>query len=303
MSSHIIPGRPLLPPQPGVYPDVDFATYSRWSAVNHSLLKKFDASTPAHVHHYLTSEPEDERRHFVLGRALHALMESEAAYVAGFKVATKCCATTKQGKPCRAPVSVCRDGGFYCASHKPETGTDQDFVKPEEDRQLRAMRERLMSRFDIRHFLSDPVMRELSIVWMDEETGLPMKARLDLFSPSWERIGDWKTCVSAEIEAFRKACWEFGYFSQSEFYLTGARAVGLVATDFAILPVEKEPPHEPAAYVVDEEAVLIGREANRRNKLKLAECLSTGIWRGHAEDFPQIGVPWFARRRGLEAAA
>lgn len=155
---------------------------------------------------------------------------------------------------------------------------------------------------DCRMFIDSEGENELVLIWVDEMTGLTCKARLDMWRPPWESIGDLKTCESAGPAEwqFPKSIKTYRYHVQGAFYLDGANALGMAAKHFALFPVEKDPPHAAAAYKLAGEAIELGRSAYRRNLTKYAECVRTGNWPGYDAGFPLISVPNYEIRRELK---
>ncbi len=146
---------------------------------------------------------------------------------------------------------------------------------------------------------------EQSLFWVDDETGVPCRARLDWMRtpiPGRRQIAvDVKTTVSAEPGYLRKAVHNHGYHQQQAWYIDGIRAVGL-AEDVAFLFVfvEKTPPHLVTVVELDPDAVRIGRELNRRAIEVFRDCTASGIWPSYTNDIQLVALPRWAERQHEE---
>lgn len=66
---------------------------------------------------------------------------------------------------------------------------------------------------------------ELSLFWIDEESGVKCRARIDLLVPEFEAILDWKKTRKASIETFKSDIGNFGYHISMAFYLEAVKNV------------------------------------------------------------------------------
>lgn len=112
------------------------------------------------------------------------------------------------------------------------------------------------------------ILREQTIFWTDEETGEPMRCRLDvLYLPGLRPlIVDVKTIREGLLgndRLFRAHCYQYGYHRQAAVYLDAYRACFGVNAVFAFVFVEKRAVR-PAVAVkfahVDDDATDEGRD-------------------------------------------
>src|SRR5690606_31897383 len=61
--------------------------------------------------------------------------------------------------------------------------------------------------------------------------------------------------------------------------------------------VEKTPPYLVSVVELDQPAVIVGRELNRRALAVYAECRATGVWPGHSPEIELIALPAWATNR------
>jgi len=102
-------------------------------------------------------------------------------------------------------------------------------------------------------------VKEVSIFGTDEETGLALKARPDIFIPERGILVDLKTTRDASPKrgGFERQFFSLGYHIQAAFYKYVLELAGYPIEDFIFLAVEKEPPyavqiHNLHSDVIDE---------------------------------------------------
>jgi hypothetical protein len=150
--------------------------------------------------------------------------------------------------------------------------------------------------------LADDGIPEQVLVWQDPTTGVWRRSMLDY------RVGrtivDYKTTTSASPAAFARAVATYGYHQQDAYYRDGVTALGLADDPaFVFVVQEKEPPYLVAVYDLDDEAVRIGRERNRRALEVYRDCTEAGLWPGYSTDIETIALPrWVERQHDQEYA-
>jgi len=133
---------------------------------------------------------------------------------------------------------------------------------------------------------------EQSFYWIDEPTGVTLRGRVD-----WLRdnvIADVKTCQDASPTGFAKVVANFGYHQQAAMYQDGIEAVTGRRLPFVFVCVEKEPPFLVGVYQLDEEALTVGADRNRRAINMYADCESSGVWPGYSSDIETLSLPRWA---------
>jgi hypothetical protein len=141
---------------------------------------------------------------------------------------------------------------------------------------------------------------EQSLFWVDDETGIWRRARLDwLPHPTRDRmiIVDYKTAASADPDAFAKAAANYGYHQQDAWYRDAVTALDLDDNPaFVFVVQEKTPPYLVSVIELDSTALRIGRGRNRRAIDIYTECTTTGIWPGYGDDVTLVALPtWYER--------
>lgn len=165
-----------------------------------------------------------------------------------------------------------------------------------------------MSMMIRRHPIAGPLFdrpgkSELSMFWIDEETGVWRRGRLDWIpDPVGRTVAvEYKTTRSAAPDAVAKAVYDYGYHQQAAQYLDGMRATGL-GDDPAFVHVfqEKTPPFLVNVIEIDAYALRIGEAKNRRALQIYRECTATGRWPGYGDLVTSISLPVWAENREAE---
>ena len=133
---------------------------------------------------------------------------------------------------------------------------------------------------------------EQSLYWVDEDTGVTRRGRIDWLRPN--AIVDVKTCADASPAGFAKAAANLAYHQQAAWYVDGIRALTGEERPFIFVAVEKCEPYLVGVYTLDDEALSIGREKNRRALELFAECESSGVWPGYSTDIETLSLPRWA---------
>ena len=143
-----------------------------------------------------------------------------------------------------------------------------------------ACRESLMANPVTRLALTRAGENERVITWVDPETGLEHKARLDRFTPGM--VVDLKSTQDPNEDAFMWHCIRMGYHRQGAFYLEGSRNLGNDAK--FILPVVRTSfPYETACYEMSADALELGVKQNRVTREKLLCAMTNDDWRADHE--------------------
>ena len=131
--------------------------------------------------------------------------------------------------------------------------------------------------------LRSPGVRERSLFWQDEETGLICKCRPDLWLEEARIVVDIKTSRNARPDWFRKEIEDRGYHRGAAWYLDGlAQVAGPEPIDYMFAVVGKDR-LETAAYTLRAEDLAKARDQNRRALVALAACYESGDWTAQFE--------------------
>jgi len=138
---------------------------------------------------------------------------------------------------------------------------------------------------------------EATIMWLDPDTGVECKGRIDALP----RSGRWKTSIidvkstqDASRNGFEQSFFRFGYYRQMAFYLSGLEKLGLWCPEAHITAVEKAAPYASSIFRCDEGALDAGQQENRVLLRKYRECDEHDHWPAYPEDPQDITIPSWA---------
>lgn len=164
--------------------------------------------------------------------------------------------------------------------------------------------------------LSDPYCqlllageKEISYYWTDSDTGVKVKCRPDCRTDLTESsvVVDLKSCENANIDAFIRDIFKYGYDLQAAQYTTGVELYEQKKHKFVLIAVEKKPPY--AVLILDfdevfngeEKAIMKGYDKYREFLGLVAECRMTGVWYDYrgSDDVPgSLNIPqWLKEER------
>jgi hypothetical protein len=234
------------------------SNYYQDPAISNSKLG-YLAKSPAHFKHMVdTGFKETEALEF--GRAFHcAVLEPDkflSSYVAMPKVDR------------RTTVGKCTFEKFIL-ENKSKCIIDQDDYD-----KILSMSKKLLSSDAINELLEGEYEKEF--FWLDEETGIECKSKLDVYKKGI-RVLDIKTTDCADPEQFHRSIFKYGYHRQGGMYID---AVG-EKVPYYIIAIEKEAPYEFSILKLSDDVLEYGRR-EYKNLLDLyAQCLINNYWPGY----------------------
>lgn len=176
----------------------------------------------------------------------------------------------------------------------------------DEHDEVLALARAVRSSSQARPLLADPTGEaEKEIAWVDGETGIPCKARLDWVCA--QGIVDLKTTRDASPDGFARECARYGYHRQAAFYVDGyaARIDRAVESHrgfmppFSIIAVEKQPPYVVQVYRVGGDVLELGRAEMKSYLRQLAQLqrIPQEKWPGYADEPLDLYLPRWAMPR------
>lgn len=273
------------PPEPGLYKDVPPETYSRWTAVRSSLLRKMERS-PLHARYAMLHPDEDSTPAKEFGQAFHVAILEPERFNTAFGVMPNF--GPRQSSKVRAQEDE------YRAVH-----AHVRMISKENFDLCLAMRDAVWQHPTAKEILSQPGANELSAVWKDAITGLPCKGRQDRFG-IWNgpTVTDVKSAADASRLGFAKSIAKYGYAEQAAFYLDGFQHLARVAEPrrYVLIAVEKEPPFAVGVYELDQASIAAGRKKYRGHLDRWAQCLESGVWEAYGDGCDLITMPAWAMK-------
>ena len=297
----------LFCPEPGIYEDVPMATYFTWDAASQSRLMKLKRS-PAHAKSAIEGEDQDTPAR-IFGRAAHAALLEPDVFRAKYATANQCVAHTKDGARCQNNGAHPLVGGkSVCGVHfKKALAEDDSLVLAEGVTILPkkthaaclTIRERVIAKARAAGLVEGEGRAELSIVWIDPDTGVKCKARIDrhTMTRAGPTIVDVKTTEDASDYIFERDIFRWFYHVQGAMYTDGANEVGLPTEHYVIMPIEKKPPYESSVFRLLPPAIDAGRDLLKVLMSQWAWCKKKNLWPGYPDRVRQIALPDYAWQR------
>ena len=143
-------------------------------------------------------------------------------------------------------------------------------------------------------------LREKTIIWRDEETGVECKIRPDLIVPDRKIIIDLKTAANASKEGFQESVNDYGYHVQEAMYKEGHRELSGSEFDFFFLVVETEPPYEFNVFQLTDAYSAMGYNIFRSQLYDYKKCADRNYWPGYPREVIDIDVPPWVRDESIE---
>ena len=268
----------------GVY-DITNEEYHAAEGISRSRLMLLDKS-PYHFWYQMYSglapkeEPTPAKN---IGAAFHTLLLEPELFKKEFGVAPKMDRRTAKGKE-DYEIFMQENAGKILL-------TDDQFAKV-------SKMVSLVRQHEIVDTLLDEATFEKSIFWTDKETGLQFKARPDIWSP--KMIVDLKTTADASDYSFMRSAYDYGYYLQAGMAFEACKAIGKPFEMFVILAIEKEEPHVPSVFMMDDEALQFGIDQFQKYKRTLKSCFDTNQWPGYPVQ--ELSIPKYAAISQEEAA-
>jgi hypothetical protein len=295
----------------GIYEDVPAHVYHALDAASNSRLARLvPPYTPAHLRAYL-EEPPKQTDAMVLGSAIHTCTFEPHLFEAGYMVAGTCAATTKSGSPCSNGGKLHLAGGWYCGvkGHAPEAASDPvdlgiSVLSDDAWHKCQRTAEAVRAHPKIGKLLGLPGRAEVTVVWVDQETGLLCKGRIDWLvetSSGWVAL-DLKTTTDASPRGFERTIADRGYHRQLPMYADGLAANEIELRHLVFAAAEKEPPFAVAGYRLEDGAADEGRIEYRALLRQYAELVQKprDEWPGFDTDIIPLALPAWAYGRITE---
>ena len=148
--------------------------------------------------------PQEDTPALIFGRAVHKWVLEEETFFDEFAIAPICDKRTKEGKETW--------NSFELAS------VGKDLIKSEDFEIIRSMKAELLKNEMVVNLLSGK--KETSLFGVDDLTGEKIKARPDILTEIGDTliVADYKSCESAETDAFMRSALNYGYHLQVAMY-------------------------------------------------------------------------------------
>lgn len=123
------------------------------------------------------------------------------------------------------------------------------------------------------------IERSRRFLWVCPETGLQLKAELDLIVPSVGAVVDLKTSADVDAASFGKSVANWSYHVQAAHYLDAARGAGYAVDSFVWIVVRNKAPFNVEVYQCAPALLEAGRKKLAQLKQNFARCSAANQWR------------------------
>ena len=251
---------------------LSYEDYSALEGVNWSRLREMRKS-PLHFRYALQHPRDDEAKHFRIGSITHAYLLEPATVEARFAVWT---GKVRNGKVWDA----------FKAEHAHQT------ILSAKEMDLGIGAAKAILAHTIAGRILEGGMREASFTWVDRETSMKARARID---HARLHLTEVKTGARLAQRLFENAATQIGYHGQVAYYQDGLRENGVdVHPEPKIIAVESAPPHDVVVFTLPAPVVEAGRTLYRGLLKKLAHCIETDTWPGRAPEELTFTLPMWA---------
>ncbi len=270
-------------PKDGIYSKIAYEEYEKWDAARNTILKIINKQSAAHAKEAMeTPRPTTDALEF--GSLLHIKVLQPELFNELYIVSPKVDRRTKDGKATWAEFQEKAEGRMVISE-------DWDML-------TNSMRESAFCHDEAKQFVNNGEP-EVSILWTDEKTSVRCKARLDYVHWDLGVIVDLKSTKNAQIHAFARDGFFYGYHQQASFYRDGLNLLKNNDPAFVTIAFEKEPPLAVACYEWDDTSLLVGRKSYHTALEVYKECVKTGVWPAY-NDLNYLSVPkWAATDAGI----
>jgi len=291
--------------KPGLYSNIPLPLYHSAKicdgpSVSSSNLRTLSSRSPAHFYNEWPGNPnyieKEDKKHFILGRALHHLMLGEEFFGKLFAVPEKEYPDAKTGemKPWTFQANYCKQ--WRLAQEK----LGKSVLTRDDVDSLLGMVESLRNHPIIRAGALNGMI-ERSAFWKDKATGLWVKIRPDSIPTSSTDFVDLKTTTSVLWPDLQRTIAECGYHQQGGLIRQGARdLLGISNPTFTLVFVEKTPPYCVRVVTPLDSDLDRGERQNRAGLDTIARCLKAAHWPGpggEREDAENIELPTWAQKQ------
>jgi hypothetical protein len=263
--------------EPGIYPNLPFADYLAIDAMSNTRLGQL-AKSPRHYH--CNAGLDEKAKYLMLGQLVHAgrlevmALARRYAVMPDYHMHPDNC--TDVGKP-----STSKQTRFVKerAEEFERVNEDKTVVPLEWFREMEAIVSSLIADDSAYRMLGGCGESELTLVWVDAETGLRCKARMDFIRRDIRAFVDLKT--TTDLSAFPRAIARYGYHRQMAHYQAGWAALngGELLTPWMVA-AEKTPPYCVMSAPLDDEALLAGERQRCELMELLVKCREENHWPG-----------------------
>lgn len=171
------------------------------------------------------------------------------------------------------------------------TASNAILLKPDDHDMVMMIRDLAASVSEISLMQSGKSHVETAAYHRDEETGLLLKTKPDIYNIDHRIIGDVKTTTDASWQGFQKSVGSYGYHVQHALYSdVWEKGAELPVDGFFFIVLEKSEPPMVACYELSPSAIAEGYEQYRAAVHLVAKCEAENHWPGYPAGVQRINL-------------
>ena len=218
--------------------------------------------------------PIEPNQALIFGDAMHTYFEDREMFHKRFKVFkdSEIIADILERRPDITNPTMTKDYKVYKADFESSLADGQVVISEADMDRINQMYNSAINNTAVRKIYTDydpaQVWDEYSFLSTQQDMhGLMYRVRPDrLLVDADEQpiaVMDWKSCRDASVKAFRSDFWKYRYDLQAVFYCD---VLGISASDFYFVAIEKEYPYNTAVYSLSDDTMM--NAAKELNQIK-----------------------------------
>jgi PDDEXK-like domain of unknown function (DUF3799) len=305
--------------KPGVYADVPMDVYHSQDicdgpSVSSSGLRRVlerNGGSPAHFYNEWSGNPncepqDDEKAHFIMGRAVHHLLLGEGGFTEAFcerpaQVPDRDTGVLKAWQSSRLECKAWMEDDHGVLAHvnlhpkliawlkiKTNQRRGRGVLSRDDIENIRGMATAVGLHPEVNiefkpgrfySLLNGHI--EKSFIWKDKRTGIWCKARPDAIPTDSGDYADLKTTTSVAFMSLLRTITDYAYHQQAAMIMEGSRqCAGVELSTYTLVFVEKKRPHCVRPVPLEMDDILLGHAQNRIALDLIANCIKDKHWPG-----------------------
>ncbi len=268
--------------QTGAYPDVLFDEYLAMDAASNSRLKDMRRSA-AYCRYNIDYPDIKETPAMALGSAVHCAILEPDDFLNRWAQRPEGNGNSKVYKEAVAELSLA--GKRIVPNIKEVDGWEM----------ATTIRDKVRLRPLLRAMIDNAVGVEVSVLaQIDDGSGRETlcEVRPDILSMGM--VGDIKTTRGGSRSEFARACYTLGYHRSAALYVDAMESIGHPVSGFVFIALENTPPYESALYMLDDDALDLGRREYRALLERYADCMDADLWPSRPDPVEMLSLPQWA---------
>lgn len=262
-----------IPNEPGIYPRVLFNDYLKIEAYNPSLAKELIEVSPKSMKH-VKDNPKPRTPAMHIGAATHKLTFERADFNSAYAI--------WEGD---------RRSNKYKEFKKEQAEAGKEILLGPEYDEIRLIEEAVKAHKASMELLEQDGQAELTIIWIDSQTGLLCKGRID-----WRHDGitDLKTAKDVRPYYFGTDAARRLYHVSIGAYIDGLRTLGEVVDGAYFIAAKNCGDHDVVRYDLSESFIRKGITEWHRALCRIKWCVKNNQWPGIADEPYPLELPDWA---------